>query len=1093
MLKNVSVLFKKDINKEDENKWKLINYILIYNFQETFNFLIEEKKIIDIFARTNLEGIPLIHQTMTFCQHENYKKLSENSFEFLVSKKLFKEIIYYFAVDNKSQTQNNDFKRIKEFVFIDICSYKDRLGRTLFHLAIQLHSNRLLNMILNEIFNDLNSSFQLIDGDYNYYNQYENILQNEIIKDVSNEINNFDDNIPNDNLLTEPKNSNIQFSKILLLNFEKLDEKFSELKQIIFEDNKKSESNNNVDKENLFFDHQDKEKENLADEIVCNNFNLDLNFCRKFFINKIRNYDSKYLKIIVFIDIIIDLLNVEDFGGYSCFISANIFNNYDLLPNLMNYILNIIELDNKQISINNLNFENDGLQKLIKSYFILTLLNSKSSILKTNFISQMLEVCFIENIKFLSNCISSIGQYKNYILLDNILEIIDKIINRANNDKLLKHEGNYELRLIIKNIFLSINNNLPIIWNDDLLKSNSINLKKTLISTNEISLLHTKLLYNNGNQRIKARNFRMENSDRLKVLLNDNTGILMSNRFRDLSEKQFFNKDAYLSDITRTHNYNYIKSIRDKCRNINFNFKSEKFDPDTDINSYTYKASIVTAQTSIESVISLASESTNYNNCFVVTRPPGHHAGYFGRVDKNMEEYHISHGFCFINNIIIAASYLRYHYKYKIAIVDFDVHHGNGTQQLIQLLNTEKQNLITFRNKNLFGYSHTDIAVCTPWLDYNDKNEVLFISLHGYDKENPDKFYPCCGSDLENTQESDKIYPGGILNIPLNKETKYSHKYRGEFTSKVLKRLHIFKPDFILVSAGFDGHENEQINHDYSRLTEHDYLWITNELCDVADKYSNGRICSFLEGGYNIYNGLNSSFSMSVSYHFQGLINHTIAKNNLIKFKKIEFHKDLFKNDINDKSVSNLYNFNGTSESYNINCSDAININNGIKSITTILTNQNILTQNYEKEVNNLINFVEKNNKYDNQMNNLNLVERLDSDVDSIYEKVDLLKRKRKNDFIKDNQLFTDSKEFKKHAFKYIYKEDIDREKEMALRNNFRVKLRNRTKENLNLSNIQAENQNLKNEDNDKLKLNDKINELVNLDHNNDNICNNIN
>lgn len=111
------------------------------------------------------------------------------------------------------------------------------------------------------------------------------------------------------------------------------------------------------------------------------------------------------------------------------------------------------------------------------------------------------------------------------------------------------------------------------------------------------------------------------------------------------------------------------------------------------------------------------------------------------------------------------------------------------------------------------------------------------------------------------------------MNVPISDdETKYSPGYRNLFRRRVLTRLHKFKPDFIFISAGFDSHENEEINGGYVKLTEFDYDWMTRELVKIAKKYSKGRMVSVLEGGYNIKTGVISSFAQSVMYHVKAMV-----------------------------------------------------------------------------------------------------------------------------------------------------------------------------------------------------------------------------
>lgn len=196
------------------------------------------------------------------------------------------------------------------------------------------------------------------------------------------------------------------------------------------------------------------------------------------------------------------------------------------------------------------------------------------------------------------------------------------------------------------------------------------------------------------------------------------------------------------------------------------------------------------------------------NSAFCTTRPPGHHA-----------EHNKGMGFCFFNNVAIAAAYAKQKYGLKrVAIVDFDVHHGNGTEDIIR--------------------NH-----------FNDDAGYLFCSSYQY------PLYP-----FEIT-ESDTP---PIINTPLASTDK-GEQFRQRLTEHWLPALHKFKPEMIFISAGFDAH----IEDDMSQvcLTEADYRWITDELKLIAEEYSDGRIVSVLEGGYSL-----SALGRSVVAHINGLI-----------------------------------------------------------------------------------------------------------------------------------------------------------------------------------------------------------------------------
>ncbi|MHB0953020.1 MAG: histone deacetylase family protein [Allorhizobium sp.] len=196
-------------------------------------------------------------------------------------------------------------------------------------------------------------------------------------------------------------------------------------------------------------------------------------------------------------------------------------------------------------------------------------------------------------------------------------------------------------------------------------------------------------------------------------------------------------------------------------------------------------------------------------NAFVAARPPGHHA----EKSKAM-------GFCLFNTIAIAARHAqKKHGVERVAIVDWDVHHGNGTQ-------------------NIF------------W----DDPSVLFCSTHQM------PLYPGTGAKNETGAN------GNIVNAPLSPNTGSDH-FREAFKSRVLTALSDFSPDLILISAGFDAHHRDplaQIN-----LVGEDFDWATGRVMEVADKFAHNRVVSILEGGYDL-EGLAESAGMHILRMMKG-------------------------------------------------------------------------------------------------------------------------------------------------------------------------------------------------------------------------------
>ena len=180
------------------------------------------------------------------------------------------------------------------------------------------------------------------------------------------------------------------------------------------------------------------------------------------------------------------------------------------------------------------------------------------------------------------------------------------------------------------------------------------------------------------------------------------------------------------------------------------------------------------------------------NNAFIAARPPGHHA-----------EKSTAMGFCFFNGIAAAARYAQAtHGAERIAIVDFDVHHGNGTQDIF-------------------------------W----DDPSVMFLSTHQM------PLFPGSGALREEGQH------GTIVNAPL-RHGDMGAEFKAAIRQRILPNLDDFRPDLILISAGFDAHHQDPLGG--LRLTEEDFDWVTAEILDRADRYADGRLVSVLEGGYDL-------------------------------------------------------------------------------------------------------------------------------------------------------------------------------------------------------------------------------------------------
>jgi len=200
----------------------------------------------------------------------------------------------------------------------------------------------------------------------------------------------------------------------------------------------------------------------------------------------------------------------------------------------------------------------------------------------------------------------------------------------------------------------------------------------------------------------------------------------------------------------------------------------------------------------------------NNDNGFALVRPPGHHA-----------EHDAAMGFCLFNSVAIAARYLQQQYDVeRVLILDWDVHHGNGTQ-------------------------HT----------FEQDPSVMFISLHQF------PHYPGTGDKSETGFGAGE---GATINCPMSPGLGDAH-YQEAFEQIVLPRARAFNPDFILVSAGFDAHQADPLGA--INLTNDSYVWMTRAVMELADQCCDGRLVSVLEGGYDLH-----ALAESVTGHVRVLL-----------------------------------------------------------------------------------------------------------------------------------------------------------------------------------------------------------------------------
>jgi acetoin utilization deacetylase AcuC-like enzyme len=254
---------------------------------------------------------------------------------------------------------------------------------------------------------------------------------------------------------------------------------------------------------------------------------------------------------------------------------------------------------------------------------------------------------------------------------------------------------------------------------------------------------------------------------------------------------------APLEAITRAHAPEYVEVLRERAPSRGY----APLDPDTAMNPASWDAALHAAGAVVEAIDRVIAGSLA--NAFCAVRPPGHHA----RPDAAM-------GFCLLNNIAIGALHaLEFHGLERVAIIDFDVHHGNGTEEI-----------------------------------FSGDERVLMASFFQH------PFYPYSGT--ENPAKN-------MVNVPLAAGTA-GDKVRAVVDEIWMPRLEQFEPQLVMISAGFDAHREDDLGQ--MSLVEADYAYITTRLMELAARHCNGRIVSSLEGGYNL-----SALGRSVVAHVRTL------------------------------------------------------------------------------------------------------------------------------------------------------------------------------------------------------------------------------
>ena len=249
-----------------------------------------------------------------------------------------------------------------------------------------------------------------------------------------------------------------------------------------------------------------------------------------------------------------------------------------------------------------------------------------------------------------------------------------------------------------------------------------------------------------------------------------------------------------------THNSDYINFVEKSFPKKGLSF----LDGDTLVSPGSKEATLDAVGSIITAIDGV--QNNEFKNAFCAVRPPGHHA------EKNK-----AMGFCIYNNVAVGANYLIDKYKLnKVAIIDFDVHHGNGTQDI-----------------------------------FNDNKKVLYISTHQF------PYYPGSGTEQERGKYNN------IFNIPLPAGTT-SEEYLNAYEF-VLKKIDEFKPEFILLSAGFDAHKDDPLAQ--FQLESKDFYKITKRTLELSKLYCDGKVVSILEGGYDL-----SALKESTVMHVDALL-----------------------------------------------------------------------------------------------------------------------------------------------------------------------------------------------------------------------------
>ena len=290
-----------------------------------------------------------------------------------------------------------------------------------------------------------------------------------------------------------------------------------------------------------------------------------------------------------------------------------------------------------------------------------------------------------------------------------------------------------------------------------------------------------------------------ESVDRLRAVLRG----LESDAFQDLTRLEA--PLATQADLLRAHSAAHVEAVTGRFAQLAQEDRYVHLDVDTVMSAGSVEAALRGAGAVVAAVDEI--RAGRLRNAFCAVRPPGHHA-----------ERNRAMGFCLFNNIAIGAFHARAAHLYRrVAVVDFDVHHGNGTQDMF------------------FGDA-----------------DAFYASTH----QAP--FYPGTG------YAGERGVAGNVVNVPLAAGTG-SEGFRAAYKNEILPALDRFAPDFVFISAGFDAHRDDPLAE--LELTESDFSWVTAAICEVARARSGARVVSVLEGGYDL-----DALARSAAAHVRSLM-----------------------------------------------------------------------------------------------------------------------------------------------------------------------------------------------------------------------------